>query len=317
MVFIHRFLPAGLILLLLVGSPVEAGKEDGRGQGRWRRAFVSAIKDADTWAPAAAAAAIAVGSYDKKISDWATRTTPLFGSREAAVKASDDLRLASDIGMAASSFFLTRQSGGSRSIQGRTAYTGVGYAGAIFSTGMTDALKAATGRLRPDGSNTGSLPSGHTSRAFAYAAFSQRTLRKSGPAQGRPDGAPVEPDGTRRRDCLGPDRSRSALSHRRVGRSRSGELRRKIRERVDPRPRKRDALLVQSEPGATASDGWLELLGGCGQGLDFAQLSLDLSREFLFTAGARQLERALRRRPPLDQAAASNLGDAEVAPGQR
>ncbi len=48
MVFIHRFLPAGLILLLLAGSPVEAGKEDGRGQGRWRRAFASAIKDADT-----------------------------------------------------------------------------------------------------------------------------------------------------------------------------------------------------------------------------------------------------------------------------
>jgi len=184
MVFIHRFLPAGLILLLLVGSPVEAGKEDGRGQGRWRRAFASAIKDADTWAPAAAAAAIAVGGYDKKISDWATRTTPLFGSRETAVKASDDLRLASDIGMAASSFFLTRQSGGPRSIQGRTAYTGVGYVGAIFSTSMTDVLKAATGRLRPDGSNTSSLPSGHTSRAFAYAAFSQRTLRESGLPKG-------------------------------------------------------------------------------------------------------------------------------------
>ena len=160
MVFIHRFLPAGLILLLLAGSPVEAGKEDGRGQGRWRRAFASAIKDADTWAPAAAAAAIAVGGYDKKISDWATRTTPLFGSRETAVKASDDLRLASDIGMAATSFFLARESGGARSIQGRTAYTGVGYAGAIFGTSITHALKSATGRLRPDGSDRRSFPSG-------------------------------------------------------------------------------------------------------------------------------------------------------------
>ncbi len=127
---------------------------------------------------------IAAGGYDKEIADWATRTTPLFGSREAAFKASDDLRFASDIGMAATSFFLARESGGARSIQGRTAYTGVGYAGAIFGTSITHALKSATGRLRPDGSDRRSFPSGHTSRAFAYAAFSHRTLRESGLPKG-------------------------------------------------------------------------------------------------------------------------------------
>ncbi len=166
-----RLLPAGLLLLLLFGSPVQAGK--------WKKAFTSAIKDPDTWAPTAAAAAIAVGGYDKKLADWAVRTTPVFGSPEAAKNASNQLRLASDIGMAATSLFLTRESGGQPGFRSRATYTGVGYLGAIFSSGTTSSLKGVTGRPRPDGSNNRSFPSGHTSRAFAYAAFGHRSLKES------------------------------------------------------------------------------------------------------------------------------------------
>lgn len=174
--FIHRFLPAGLILLLLVGSPVQAGK--------WKQAFTSAIKDPDTWAPTAAAAAIAVAGYDKEIADWAVRTTPVFGSTEAAKTASNRLRFASDVGMAATSLFLMRDSGGQRGFRSRAAYTGVGYLGAIFSSGASGTLKSVTGRPRPDGSNTRSFPSGHSTRAFAYAAFSHRALKESGLPKG-------------------------------------------------------------------------------------------------------------------------------------
>lgn len=176
---IHRVLPAILILFLIVGLPVQAAEKDGRGHGRWRKAFTSAIKDPDTWAPAVAATVIAVGGYDKDISDWATEKTPLFGSQESALKASDALRFASNLGMLATSFFLPPQSGSRRGFEHRLKNAAVGTLGAIFATSTTSVLKSATGRLRPDGSDTQSFPSGHASRSFAYAAHSHRNLQQS------------------------------------------------------------------------------------------------------------------------------------------
>ena len=165
-----RILPAVFLLLALAGSPVQAGK--------WKEAFTRAIKDPDTWAPTAAAAAIAVSGTDKEIAEWAVRRTPVFGSVEAAKTAGDRLRQASDVGMAATSLFLTRDRG-QPGFKSRALYTGVGYLGAIVSDGTTGSFKGVTHRPRPDGSNTRSFPSGHTSRAFAYAAFSHRSLKES------------------------------------------------------------------------------------------------------------------------------------------
>jgi len=168
---ILRFLLVGLTFLFLVASPLHAG--------RWKQAFTNAAKDPDTWAPTAAAAAIAIGGYDKDIADWAVRTTPVFGSTQAAKTASNRLRTASDVGMVATSLFLTRGSGGAQGFRGRAAYAGVGYLGAILGSGTSSSLKGITGRPRPDGSNHRSFPSGHSTRAFAYAAFSHRSLAES------------------------------------------------------------------------------------------------------------------------------------------
>ncbi len=168
---IPRMLPALLLLLYLLGSPAHAGK--------WKQAFTKAVKDPDTWVPTAAAAAVAIGGYDTEISDWAVRRTPVFGSVESAKNASNRLRFASDVGMAATSFFLAHDADGDDGFKRRAAYTGVGYLGAIVGSGSTGSLKGLTHRQRPDGSNHRSFPSGHTSRAFAYAAFGHRSLRES------------------------------------------------------------------------------------------------------------------------------------------
>src|SRR5215510_12225940 len=67
----------------------------------WRQAAHNAFADPGTWAPAGAAAVIAIGGWDRHISDWASTHTPVFGSIENAETWSDRLRAACDVGMVA------------------------------------------------------------------------------------------------------------------------------------------------------------------------------------------------------------------------
>jgi membrane-associated phospholipid phosphatase len=139
----------------------------------WRQAARNALHDAGTWAPAGAAAVIAVGGWDRQISDWAVAHTPIFGSTEHAATWSDRLRAASDLGMIATALSVHADEHRWR-LRAKTLL--VEESGAIASTSLTALLKSATGRERPDGSDDESFPSGHASRAFAYAAASRRNL---------------------------------------------------------------------------------------------------------------------------------------------
>ncbi|RMG43762.1 MAG: phosphatase PAP2 family protein [Acidobacteria bacterium] len=53
------------------------------------------------------------------------------------------------------------------------------HAAAVTATSLTAGLKRATRRRRPDGSDRESFPSGHASRAFAYAAAGRVDLEES------------------------------------------------------------------------------------------------------------------------------------------
>ena len=55
-----------------------------------------ALRDPNVWAPVAAAVALQAGDLDEQISDQLRENTPLFGSSENALDASDDLRSASE-----------------------------------------------------------------------------------------------------------------------------------------------------------------------------------------------------------------------------
>jgi hypothetical protein len=147
----------------------------------WRHAAFEALRDPGTWAPAGTAVVIAAGGWDRDISDWAVKSTPIFGSVDNAETWSDRLRAASDVCMIGTALsvhddehpWLTR---------GKTL--AIEEAGAIATTSLTSLLKNATDRERPDASDFESFPSGHASRAFAYAAGSRRNLDATGLGRG-------------------------------------------------------------------------------------------------------------------------------------
>jgi membrane-associated phospholipid phosphatase len=140
----------------------------------WKRAGGRALRDPGTWLPAFGAAVIAIGGWDRQISNWAARETPVFGSQRAALAGSDDLRLASHV-VLLGSVFLAKEDSGSywASKAKRLVWQHVG----SFTASLVSlALKASTRRLRPDGSERLSFPSGHSTRAFANSAAIVRNL---------------------------------------------------------------------------------------------------------------------------------------------
>ncbi len=171
-----------VVLLAMVYASVAAGPAlagDGRfwpTKERWRDAFRSAVRDPVTWAPAAGAAVIGIGGWDAAISDWAVRETPVFGSTANALQWSDDLRTVTHLGMLATLFLVDEPD---RPWRAGTKRFIVQHISAVTATSLTTGLKQATDRERPDHSDRESFPSGHSSRAFSYAASARRNLRDS------------------------------------------------------------------------------------------------------------------------------------------
>lgn len=155
-------------------EPESSGSKPGFG-ARLERATLDSLRDPATWAPAAAAATVAAGGWDRKISEWAVANTPIFGSPERALRWSDDLRAASDVMMLSTAVAIPDPDAPWKSRAERIL---VEEGGAILSTSTTAVLKKATGRERPDGSDEESFPSGHASRAAAYAAATAGNLEE-------------------------------------------------------------------------------------------------------------------------------------------
>lgn len=144
----------------------------------WKRipqAARNAALDPVTWLPLVGAGVIAAGNWDHNVSDWATEHTPIFGSRSAAEDYSDVARdvllvegfatvLLTPSGSDAGDWFWNKARGAA-----------VGAGGVALTDFATGELKDAIGRERPNG-NGGSMPSGHSSAAFAGMALANRNL---------------------------------------------------------------------------------------------------------------------------------------------
>jgi len=132
-----------------------------------KRAAWQAMNDTRTWAPAFGAVVFGATNWDRRMSDWAVEQQPLFGSRQAALNAGDDLRDLSAAGALVT--VLT--------VPGDSSHRLLVQTGAHFAAvGTTWTLKHSVSRRRPDGSDEQSFPSGHSTAAFADATLAQRNI---------------------------------------------------------------------------------------------------------------------------------------------
>ncbi len=165
-----------MIALGLLAGGCAAAKRDIKGKdywptkAEWKRSTVQALKDRGTWIPAAGVALVSIDDWDRDISDWAVRSTPIFGSNDNAKDASDNLRTLTSFAMVGTALAVPN---GSRAWEFKPERLALEIGGLQLNNVLTGSLKGLTGRERPDGSNNRSFPSGHASQAFARVTFAR------------------------------------------------------------------------------------------------------------------------------------------------
>ncbi|MAT83049.1 MAG: hypothetical protein CMD39_02055 [Gammaproteobacteria bacterium] len=168
--------PASVLLaaLLLAGC---AGRTDSAATwgGQWpdgatlRGAVVDSARDPRTWVPLAGAAALAVTDLDDDLADWAADERPVFGAD--AADWSDDLRSA-----AKAAWLVSALTAPSPDLRAKAGGLLAGGAALALEDTVTDGIKAAAGRRRPDGSDDESFSSGHAGSAAAATTLALANL---------------------------------------------------------------------------------------------------------------------------------------------
>ncbi|MFL6619601.1 MAG: phosphatase PAP2 family protein [Povalibacter sp.] len=184
----------GLSALIVLFTTGCASLPDGRGWGqdatltpgwtRVREAATDAAKDPWVWAPLIGAAAFQIDNFDRRTSDWAREHTPVFGSEHNAEQWSDDLRNASAIAEYVT--ILATPSGDEPGewIVNKAKGTLVDVA-AVAATGfVTSTVKDWSDRERPNGDDSASFPSGHTSSSAVHTRLASRNLRSIDMSEG-------------------------------------------------------------------------------------------------------------------------------------
>lgn len=146
------------------------------GWPRVGRAALNAALSPATWAPAAGALIFQIDDWDDKVSRWASRETPIFGSRSNAATASDVLKHTTE---AAYVITLLATPSGEKSgewLQAKSKGALPGIAALGLAEGVTFGLQQAAHRKRPDGENYESFPSTHATTAAAAGALASRNL---------------------------------------------------------------------------------------------------------------------------------------------
>jgi hypothetical protein len=185
----HRFrysaflVMAFFILELLTGCGT---LQNGRGWGQdatvfpgWHRvgdAAVHAATAPETWVPLACALVLQVDDMDKRISNYASSHTPVFGSQKAADDAGylfrDSMRAAYIVTMLAAPSGDKLGDWSCSKVKGLV----VGLAAGESTDLATSGLKDVSNRTRPSGTNNNSFPSSLTSSTSVYASLASRNL---------------------------------------------------------------------------------------------------------------------------------------------
>jgi membrane-associated phospholipid phosphatase len=174
---------AVVVLLALAGcGTLPSGRGWGEdttfrpGWERVRESAVNAARDPWVWAPLAGAAVFQIDDWDRRTSDWAREHTPVFGSQRSAEDWSDDLR-----NVSALAHYVTVAATPSGDEPGEWIFnkakgTLVGVAAVSATVAVTNGLKSATDRRRPNDLADESFPSGHTSSSAVHTRLASRNL---------------------------------------------------------------------------------------------------------------------------------------------
>ncbi|MBN1420196.1 MAG: phosphatase PAP2 family protein [Planctomycetes bacterium] len=179
----RRRIPWPILAVIAVGC---ASADPSREQGGRRpllpslehvgRSALHAALDPGTWIPAAGAIVFTADRFDRRVSDWASKKTPIFGSTSSARDASDPLLIALAATTVASAIAVPVEEGDGSWPLAKLETFAVEGGSVLAAEGLTEGLKGVVGRGRPIGRSTNSFPSGHATAGFALATSTARNL---------------------------------------------------------------------------------------------------------------------------------------------
>lgn len=146
------------------------------GWERVKDSAANAARDPWVWAPLAGAALFQVDDWDRRTADWAQEHTPVFGSQRSAENWSDDLRTASSLVHYATIAATPSGDTPREWFINKTKGTLVHVAAVSSTVAITQAVKTAVDRERPNGLGGESFPSGHTSTSSVHTRLASRNL---------------------------------------------------------------------------------------------------------------------------------------------
>lgn len=149
-------------------------------------ATVVAATDANTWIPIVGAAAFGLSGFDNRTPDWATNNSPLFRSVKRAQNASDTLESISRVNFFVSAM-LAPSGDGWDGVLNKTKGLAIAFTTRRINGDMTNSIKFATNRVRPDNSDDYSFPSGHTSNSTVYASLAAQNVEYLNISQAQKD----------------------------------------------------------------------------------------------------------------------------------
>jgi len=139
-------------------------------------AAIDAARDPWVWIPLAGAAGLQVDHWDRDVSDWARRETPLYGSGQNAESWSDDLRNVALLAEATTVLLAPSSDDTGSWVENKARGLALDLAAIGSASAVTSVLKTQVGRTRPSGANDESFPSGHTSAAATLDRLAIRNV---------------------------------------------------------------------------------------------------------------------------------------------
>lgn len=130
------------------------------------------------WAPILGASVFAIDHLDRRTANYLSDHAPVFGNSESAGSASDDLESVLSV-TAGISALAAPVPAGDDAVLHRGEHLAVVVGGLALTGSITDGIKSATNRQRPNNSDDKSFPSGHASQAFASATFASANIHRA------------------------------------------------------------------------------------------------------------------------------------------